>query len=81
MTVQELYIISASKLKIISGYNGKILCRDFNPKKHNFGEREVRRIWSEISLIPSTFGSNAESIMCAFVDGREEYEKENEKVR
>lgn len=31
MTVYELKELCRSKLKVMSGYNSKVLCKDFNP--------------------------------------------------
>lgn len=78
MTVAEFFKFHCrSELKIMSGYNGKILCKSFNPNKHeSIGQREVSSVWAEIKPKKGTFGNVAEPIICAYVDGHEEYKKE-----
>lgn len=66
-----------SKLKIMSGYNGKVLCQDYDDKKHpHIADREIDCVWAEIKIVKSTFGDYAEPIMCAYVDGKQEYMKD-----
>lgn len=80
MTVNEFFkIYCRSGLKIMSGYNGKILCKRFNPKRHmEIGEREITVVWAEIEVTkPSGCRQSATPIICAYVNGIKEYEKEH----
>ena len=82
MTVIEFYEeYCRSSLKIKSAYNGKVLCKDFNPEKHiEVGKREITTVWAEIETSkPRGFGNISRPIMCAFVDGAIEYNKEHVK--
>lgn len=81
MTVNELYrnLKIKSPLKVLSGYNGKVLCFAFDPKRQEhqkIGERRISCIWAELRVVKSGFGNNADTILCAFVDGGIEYETE-----
>ena len=81
MTVNELYseIGVRSPMKILSAYNGRVLCYNFNPEKEKhqaLGERRILDIWAEIRISQSAgFGNFADVILCAYVDGVPEYEK------
>lgn len=76
MTVQELYDVCESRLKIKSAYNGKVLCYNFKPDKHgNIGKREILAVWASIETEDIGFGNYASPIMCAYVEGSEEYKK------
>lgn len=80
MTVNEFFeTYCKSRLKIMSGYNGKVLCKAFNPKKHiEIGRREITHIWAEIEATKAMAFSNISlPILCAYVHGRVEYEKEH----
>lgn len=80
MTVEELYkgCRVESTLKVMSAYNGRVLCYGFNPEKHKeIGERKVRAIWADIAVRESGFEHYARPIMCAYVDGTKEMEKAN----
>lgn len=80
MTVQELYKVSRSHIKIMSGYNGKVLCYQYSPEKHKkLSEREILSIWSEVKVITCSGGDYAKAIISVFVNGSEEYKKEREK--
>lgn len=65
-------------LEVQSGYNGKVLCKDYNPKKHKeIGERVITSIWSEIRATKSEgFGNIARPIICVYVYGDKEYEED-----
>ena len=65
------------ELKVMSGFNGKVLCRDFNHSKHDeLGDREVLDVWAEIKVTNSVcFGNSAKPIICVYVDGAEECRK------
>lgn len=82
MTVNELYrnLKIKSPLKVLSAYNGKALCFAFDPKRQEhqkIRERQISCIWAELRVVKSGFGNNADTILCAFVDGNIEYEKEH----
>lgn len=80
MTVFEFSKICKSPLRLISAYNGKILCYEFNAEKHTeIGKREIYDVWADIRVTNSGFGDYARPIMCAFVNGAAEYEKERAK--
>lgn len=77
MKVKEYAKHCRSPLKVLSAFNGKVLCFAFDEKKHlEIAEREISSVWAEITVTNSNFGNYAKPIMCAFVDGRIEYEKE-----
>ena len=82
MTVNELYneIGVESPMKILSAYNGRVLCYSFNLEKEKhqaLGERIILNIWAEINVSKRLgFGNYADVILCAYVDGTPEYEKE-----
>ena len=77
MKVKEYAKLCRSTLKVLSAYNGKVLCFVFDETKHlEIAEREITSVWAEIKVTDSSFGNYAKPIMCAFVDGRIEYEKE-----
>ena len=78
MVVNDLYELCQTTLKIMSGYNGKILCKSFDPKKHiNVGEREVIAIWAGFEETKMTgFRTYVCPIVCAYVDGYSERIKE-----
>lgn len=61
-------------IEVKSGYNGKLLCKRFNEKKHeSIANREVVAIWPEIKVDQKRYCS---PIICCFVDGHEELEHE-----
>lgn len=78
MTVNELSVLIRCKLKVLSGYNGIVLCKSFSPDKHiKIGEREVLSIWAECEISKNiSYGNTARPIICVYTEGREEYEKE-----
>lgn len=87
MTVNELYdeIEVRSPMKILSAYSGKVLCYNFNPEKEKhqaLGERRILDIWAEIRVSQNAgFGNFANVILCAYVDGAPEYEKEHKEAQ
>lgn len=82
MTVNELCneIQIQSPLRLLSAYNGRVLCYEFNPQKDEhkkLGGRKVYDIWAEMRVTQNAgFGNWADVVICAFVDGYPEYEKE-----
>lgn len=76
MTVAELEKVSQSPLKVMSGFNGKVLCHRFKKDKHQeIGEREVVSVWPEISVKNSGFRSFASAVLCVYVHGHKEAAK------
>lgn len=78
MKLSEFYeCFCKSELKVLSAFNGKVLCHNFNPKKHeSIADREVNTVWAEIKVSPNySFGNYAKPIICVYVDGRKEYEE------
>lgn len=66
-------------IEVRSGYNGKLLCKEFNPKKHSaLAEREVVSAWAEVRASKRLgYSNSARAIVCVFLHGGNEYEKEN----
>lgn len=87
MTVNELYneIGVRSPMKILSAYDGRVLCYNFNPEKEKhqvLGERRILDIWAEIKATQNVgYGNYAGVILCAYVDGAPEYEKEHKEAQ
>lgn len=81
MTVREFSDLCHSKIKVMSAYNGKILCKTFNSEKHTeIGEREVISIWCEIEATkPSGYYNIALPVMCVYANGAKEYYEANKK--
>lgn len=78
MTVLELYetLSSETNLKVLSAYNGKVLCSKFNEKKHTeIGERSVIKIWAEITTRKLTYSNAAYPIVCVYANGLPEWEE------
>ena len=66
-----------SQVEVRSGFNGKILCRNFDPKKHNdIGERELISVWADTKKHSNDPGAPVRPVLCCYVDGRSEYERE-----
>lgn len=82
MTINELYseLQIQSPMKILSAYSGRVLCYQFDPKKEEhqkLGERKILDIWAEMRVGKrSGYGNYADVILCAYADGRPEYEKD-----
>lgn len=80
MKLKEFAELCRSPIKVLSAYNGKVLCHHFDKEKHiEIGEREFHCCWSEIKVGNSTYGNWANSVICVYVDGHEEYLKEQQK--
>ena len=81
MTINELYskVQIRSPMKILSAYNGRVICYNFNPNKEEhkkLGERQILDIWAEMRVTQNAgFGNRADVIICAYADGFQEYEK------
>lgn len=79
MTVQEFFqsCECKSQLKVLSGYNGKVLCYSYDPKKHTeIGEREMLDIWADVRVSNHPFGNIAIPILCCYASGTKECEAE-----
>ena len=78
MTVREFYkyISLGSKLKIKSGFNGKILCNEYNPRLHDkkYGDRIILTIHADIETLSNTFGNLAKPILVCYVHGDIEHQ-------
>ncbi|MEG1562867.1 MAG: hypothetical protein RR365_03950 [Bacteroides sp.] len=63
-------------IEVRSGYNGKLLCKEFNPKKHEaLASREVVSAWAEIQASkPSGYSNIARAVVCVYLHGATEYE-------
>lgn len=78
----EHYSVPTCDIKVLSAYNGKLLCKRYNPQKHgHLNSREVSSIWADVQVVKGTFCSIAKPILCLYVDGREEYEEEQRKKK
>lgn len=68
-------LLKINEIKVLSGFNGKVLARRFKPNKHKeLGERFVLHIWSEIET--SKFYKNtAHSILVCYVEGKIEHDR------
>lgn len=79
MKLKELYEMGVrfySLVEVRSGYNGKILCRKFEPKKHSeIGERELLSMWADTKKLSKSPGTEVYPVLCCYVDGGPEYEK------
>lgn len=81
MTVKDLSSLTRMPIKVLSGYNGKVLCHAFKPdnEKHvAIGEREVSTFWADIKVTKGPLGSSiAQPVLCCYAGGAEEYAKEH----
>ena len=75
ITVQELSERAHTAIEVKSAFNGKVLCKRYQPIKHaEIGKREVSSIWAEIrSENTSGFSSIARPVLCVYVHGDIEY--------
>ena len=81
MTVRE-YVSLGTRLKIKSGFNGKILCSEYIPRLHDkkYGDRIITVICSEIKTFENGFDNLAKPILVCFVKGDVEYNLFKSKV-
>ena len=75
MKVKEFYKYIKAPLKIISGFNGKVLCRNYQPRLHDekFGDRIITNVWSEVEIKDKPFGNVITPIIVCYVHGDVEY--------
>lgn len=80
MNLNDLYeagINFHSPIEVRSGYNGKVLCRKFDPQKHmEIAKRELLSVWADTKKHSNDPGAPVCPVLCCYVDGRPEYEKE-----
>ena len=73
MTVAELAKVMKTTIKVLSGYNGKVLCHRFDPEKHKeIGERQTDCVWADLVITDGVFGKYAQAIICCYADGTKE---------
>lgn len=78
MTVQALYKVSKyDTIRVVSGYDGRVLCYKFNPDKHpEIASRDIVRVYAGIDSNGSSVNFiSAKAYICAVVDGSIEFEK------
>lgn len=83
LTVDDLATLCGQPLKVLSGYNGKVLAYRYdgsNEKHKSIGQREVTKIATRLNITDSGFGNYAQSELYCYVSDREEYEKEHSEV-
>lgn len=73
-------------LKVLSAYNGAVLCHKFKPEKHiEIADRKVKLLWADLITYNSScnYYKKVKPILCVYVDGAKEYEKwcESEKAK
>lgn len=80
MTLEELYdanIDFYSPIEVRSAYNGKVLCRKFDPQKHmEIAKRELLSMWADTKKSNNDPGGWIYTVLCCYVDGRPECERE-----
>lgn len=78
MTVAELSKIAHTSLKVMSAYNGKVLCHRFDPNNHKeIGEREVKSVFADLRILDGVFGKQCTPLLCVYADGAPEAFKEH----
>ena len=71
LTVGDFAKICRTDIKVMSGFNGEVLCERFNPRTHTeISGREIISIWSEIRASkPIGYSNAAFAEICVYVDG------------
>lgn len=74
MKVIELAKVAGISMKVMSAYNGKVLCYGFDPEKHKeIGEREVRAVWADFKIAGGGhYHKSINPILCVYADGSKE---------
>lgn len=79
MKVKDLFEICENTgvdLKVLSAFNGKVLCYNFKPEKHiEIAERDVETLWADLITYDRGYYKGVKPILCVYVDGRKEYEE------
>ena len=77
MTVKEFSELTHTPIEVKSGFNGKLLCKRYDAKKHQeISDREVTSIWAEIRASNSGgYSSYASPAICVYVHGGKECEQ------
>lgn len=79
MNLNDLYeagINFYSPIEVRSGYNGKVLCRNFDPQKHmEIAKRELLSMWADTKKSNNDSSGWIYTVLCCYVDGRPECEK------
>ena len=79
LELSKLNDCNRARIEVKSGYNGKVLCKRFNEKKHeSIADRQVLSFWPEIRV---ENGNYCFPIICCFVEGQKELEQELAKRR
>ena len=74
LELSKLNDCNRARIEVKSGYNGKVLCKRFNEKKHeSIADRQVLSFWPEIRI---ENGDYCYPIICCFVEGLKELEQE-----
>lgn len=89
MKVIDLFEIcddTYADLKVLSAFNGKVLCHKFKPEKHiEIADRNVKSLWADLITYNSgcDYHKRVKPILCVFVDGKKEYDEwwESEKAK
>ena len=71
LTVDELarYTGPSTTLEVKDGYDGKILCRNYDEKKHaEIGKRKVLYFWAEIKTRDIGFGNVGLPVICVYAE-------------
>lgn len=76
ITLGELYNLCNTRSTVIlakSGFDGRILCKRFNPKKHaHLAQREVTAMWAGVEKVSDSF---VRPIIECYLYGAPEYEQ------
>lgn len=80
MTVKEFYEYGCRcDLRVLSGYNGKVICERFDPKKHTeIGEREILSYWADEEITRHGFFVSSRHFICCSANGAPKYKKHSE---
>ena len=71
LTVDEFskYTRTNTTLEVKDGYDGKILCRNYDEKKHaEVGKRKILYVWAEIKTREIGFGNVGLPVICVYVE-------------
>ena len=76
MTVYDFSKMCRSRLRVLSAYNGKVLCYEFHADKHKeIGKREILNVWAAVSVSGHGYSQYAYPHLCCYVDGHKECEE------